>query len=184
MNASTAVQADRADAGQLMELRALHEAALANMSHGLCMVDAGQRLALVNQRFIGLFEVPADELYIGMPMRELIALSSASGNFPPAQIEEVARRRLDLMARGKPFRLLRQMSRGRTFALDYRPLANGGWVTLVEDVTERQRREYELRIKFERYDQAITAMSHGLCAVDADHRVVLFNERLVEMYGL
>src|SRR5436305_5390206 len=184
MNASTAVRADRADAGQLKELLALHEAALANMSHGLCMVDAGQRLALVNQRFIELFEVPADKLYVGMPMRELIALSSASGNFPPAQIEEVARRRLDLMARGKPFRLLRQMSRGRTFALDYRPLANGGWVTLVDDVTERQRKEYELRVEFERFDQAITQMSHGLCAVDAEHRIVLYNARFLEMYGL
>src|SRR4051794_30591487 len=184
MNASTAVQADRADAGHLKELLALHEAALANMSHGLCMVDAGQRLALVNQRFIALFEVPADKLYIGMPMRELIALSSASGNFPVAQIEEVARRRLDMMARGKPFRLLRQMSRGRTFALDYRPLANGGWVTLVDDVTERQRQEYDLRIRFERFDQAITQMSHGLCAVDAEHRIVLYNARFLEMYGL
>src|SRR5947209_11436016 len=184
MNASKAVQADRAEAGQLKELLALHEAALANMSHGLCMVDAGQRLALVNQRFIDLFEVPADKLYTGMPMRELIALSSASGNFPAAQVEEVARRRLDLMARGKPFRLLRQMSRGRTFALDYRPLANGGWVTLVDDVTERQRKEYDLRVEFERFDQAITQMSHGPCAVDADHRIVLYNARFLEMYGL
>ena len=48
-----------------------------------------------------------------------------------------------MMARGQPFRLLRQMSRGRTFAMDYRPLAGGGWVTLVEDVTERQRKEYD-----------------------------------------
>src|SRR5947209_4840701 len=184
MNASKAVQADRAEAGQLKELLALHEAALANMSHGLCMVDAGQRLALVNQRFIDLFEVPSEKMYLGMPMRELIALSSASGNFPAAQIEEVARRRLELMARGKPFRLLRQMSRGRTFALDYRPLANGGWVTLVDDVTERQHKEYELRVKFERYHQAMAQMSHGLCAVDADHRIVLFNARFLEMYGL
>ena len=158
MTGSKAVQADRADAGQLRELLALHEAALASMSHGLCMVDAGQRLALFNRRFIQLFEVPAEKVRIGMPMSELIALSSASGNFPAAQIAEVARRRLDLMARGKPFRLLRQMSRGRTFALDYRPLANGGWVTLVDDVTERQHKEYELRVKFERYHQAIAQM--------------------------
>src|SRR5256885_2537125 len=103
MHASKAVQADRAEAGQLKELLALHEAALASMSHGLCMVDAGQRLALVNQRFIDLFEVPADKVRIGMPMGELIALSSASGNFPAAQIEEVARRRPGLMSRGQPF---------------------------------------------------------------------------------
>src|SRR3954468_3189778 len=37
-----AVQADQP--GQLRELLALHEAALASMSHGLSMVDADQRL--------------------------------------------------------------------------------------------------------------------------------------------
>ena len=57
-----------------------------------------------------------------------------------------------MMARGLPFRLLRQMSRGRTFAMDYRPIAGGDWVTLVEDITERQRNA--MRIQFERFDQA------------------------------
>src|SRR4029077_4106956 len=184
MKASKAIEVDRADAGQLKDLLALHEAALSSMSHGLSMVDAEQRLVVVNQRFLEMYDLSAEVARAGMPMADLIRHSAERGNFPIAQLEEIKRRRLAMMARGKPFRLLRQMSRGRTFAMDYRPLASGGWVTLVEDVTERQRREYELRVQVERYHQAIAAMSHGLCAVDADHRVVLFNERLVEMYGL
>jgi diguanylate cyclase (GGDEF)-like protein len=184
MHASDTVQAGCAEAGQLKELLALHEAALASMSHGLSMVDAGQRLVLYNQRFLEMYDLSPEIARVGMPMAELIAHSAERGNFPVAQLEEIKRRRLDMMARGKPFRLLRQMSRGRTFAMDYRPLPGGGWVTLVEDVTERQRREYDMRVQFERFDQAITQMSHGLCAVDAEHRIVLFNSRFVEMYGL
>jgi diguanylate cyclase (GGDEF)-like protein len=184
MNASDTVQVDCAEAGQLRELLALHEAALASMSHGLCMADAEQRLTLVNKRFLELFDLLPEAARIGMPMADLIRHSGERGNYPLEQLEEIKRRRLDMMARGKPFRLLRQMSRGRTFAMDYRPLPGGGWVTLVEDVTERQRREYDLRVQFERFDQAVTQMSHGLCAVDADHRIVLFNSRFVEMYGL
>ncbi len=184
MNASKAVQTGRAEAGQLKELLALHEEALACMSHGLSMVDAEQQLVLFNQRFLEMYDLSPDVARVGMPMADLIRHSAERGNFPIEQLKEIKRRRQDMMARGKPFRLLRQMSRGRTFAMDYRPLADGGWVTLVEDVTERQRKEYELRVKFERFDQAITQMSHGLCAVDADHRIVLFNARFVEMYGL
>src|SRR2546421_1058927 len=184
MNVSKAVQADRAEAGQLKELLALHEAALANMSHGLCMVDAEQRVALVNKRFVELFELAPEKVRVGMPMAELIGHSAAQGNFPAEQLEEIKRRRLAMMAHGKPFRLLRQMSRGRSFAMDYRPLGDGGWVTLVEDITEHQRKAYAMRVQFERFDQAITQMSHGLCAVDADHRIVLFNARFLEMYGL
>ena len=102
MNASTAVRADRADAGQLKDLLALHEAALANMSHGLCMVDAGQRLALVNQRFIELFEVPADKIYVGMPMRETSTnpAASAPSNAGPCG----AVRRLSVGTRSIPWR--------------------------------------------------------------------------------
>jgi diguanylate cyclase (GGDEF)-like protein/PAS domain S-box-containing protein len=184
MSASKAVQADCAETDQLREALALHEAALASMSHGLSMVDADQRLVLFNKRFLDMYDLSPEVARIGMPMADLIAHSAERGNFPAAQLEHIKRRRLDMMARGLPFRLLRQMSRGRTFAMDYRPLSGGGWVTLVEDVTERQRKEYAMRIQFERFDQAINHMSHGLCAVDAEHRVVLFNKRFLEMYGL
>jgi len=184
MSASKAVQASSAETEELKALLALHEAALATMSHGLCMVDAEQRLVLFNRRYLDMFDLRSDVARPGLPVAELIAHSAARGNFPVEQLEDIKRRRLELMARGEPFRLMRQMSRGRTFAMDYRPLPGGGWVMLVEDVTERQRQQYELRVKFERFDQAVTQMSHGLCAVDADHRIVLFNARFVEMYGL
>ena len=144
MNASNAVQADQT--GQLKELLALHEAALASMSHGLCMVDAEQRVVLFNKRFLEMYNLSPEVARVGMPMAELIAHSAAQGNFPASQLELVKRRRADMMARGLPFRLLRQMSRGRTFAMDYRPIAGGGWVTLVEDVTERQRKDYAMRV--------------------------------------
>ena len=182
MNASNAVQADQPD--RLKDLLALHEAALASMSHGLSMVDADQRLVLFNKRFLEMYDLSSEVVRIGMPMADLIAHSAARGNFPAAQLEGIKRRRADLMARGLPFRLLRQMSRGRTFAMDYRPLPGGGWVTLVEDITERQRKDYAMRVQFERFDQAINHMSHGLCAVDAEHRIVLFNPRFLEMFGL
>ncbi|MGB9368038.1 MAG: PAS-domain containing protein [Xanthobacteraceae bacterium] len=182
MNALNAVQADQP--GQLKELLALHEAALASMSHGLCMVDAEQRIVLYNKRFLEMYDLSPDVAHVGMPIADLIAHSAARGNFPAAQLELVKRRRADMMARGLPFRLLRQMSRGRTFAMDYRPIAGGGWVTLVEDITERQRKDYAMRIQFERFDQAMNQMSHALCAVDAEHRIVLFNPRFLEMFGL
>jgi diguanylate cyclase (GGDEF)-like protein/PAS domain S-box-containing protein len=182
MNASNAVQADQP--GQLRELLALHEAALSSMSHGLCMVDADQRLVLYNKLFLQMYDLSPEVARIGMPMADLIAHSAARGNFPASQLEGVKRRRADMMARGLPFRLLRQMSRGRTFAMDYRPIAGGGWVTLVEDITERQRKDYAMRVQFERFDQAVNHMSHGLCAVDAEHRIVLFNPRFLEMFAL
>ena len=67
------------------------------------------------------------------------------------------------------------MQDGRVFNMNYRPLADGGWITLLEDVTESKRQEYDLHVQFERFEQAMNHMSHGLCAVDSEHRIVLFN---------
>ena len=78
------------------------------------MVDAEQRLVLFNQRFLEMYGLSTDVARVGMPMADLIRHSAERGNFPIAQLEEIKRRRLDMMARGKPFRLLRQMSKGRT----------------------------------------------------------------------
>src|SRR5204863_12521 len=152
--------------------------------HGLSMVDADQRLVLFNKRFLEMYDLSSEVVRIGMPMADLIAHSAARGNFPAAQLEGIKRRRADLMARGLPFRLLRQMSRGRTFAMDYRPLPGGGWVTLVEDITERQRKDYAMRVQYERFDQAINHMSHGLCMFGPDERLIACNAQHHEMYGL
>jgi diguanylate cyclase (GGDEF)-like protein/PAS domain S-box-containing protein len=184
MGRTSTVPAGRGEADQLKALLALHEAALESMSHGLCMVDAEQRIVLYNQRFVELFGLAPEAVEIGMPIRDLIEHSAARGNFPGPKAEEVYRRRMELMARGKPFELRRQFSHGRTYSLFYRPMADGGWVTLVEDVTERQRKEYDLRVQFERYDQAVNQMTHGLCAVDSEYRLVLFNQRFLDMYGM
>ncbi len=45
-------------------------------------------------------------------------------------------------------------------------MADGGWVTLCEDVTERYRMERALRLQFERFDQAVNHMSPA-CACSA-----------------
>src|SRR5262249_16881087 len=110
--------------------------------------------------------------------------SATRGNHPGGQLDDYYRKRLETMARGEPFRVLRQMPNSRTFSLSYRPIADGAWAIMVEDVSERQGQEYELRLKFERYNQAVNHMSHGLCVTDGDSRIVLFNELFIDMYDL
>ena len=87
MTAATPFRLAAMDAGQLKDLLALHEAALASMSHGLCMVDAQQRLVLFNKRFLEMFELSPEVARIGMPMAELIRHSGERGNYPVAQLD-------------------------------------------------------------------------------------------------
>ena len=90
MNASGDTAAGCSEAGQLKELLALHEAALDSMAHGLCMVDAEQRLVLFNQRFLEMYDLAPEAVRIGMPIaRAAAAFRRARESLPPTQVEEI-----------------------------------------------------------------------------------------------
>src|SRR5258708_38995962 len=184
MSVPSNVQCASADGFQPKAMLALQAAALESMPQGVCIVDADQRVALFNQRYITMFGLSPDVVGIGTRFVDLMRHSAERGNLPAASIEETYRKRMALIERGEPFRLIRQLANGLTFAINYRPLGDGYWMTLVEDVTERQAKEFMQLTQFERFDQAINHMSHGLCAVDADHRLVLCNPLFLDMYGL
>jgi diguanylate cyclase (GGDEF)-like protein len=172
------------DADRLQGLLTLHEAALESMAHGLCMLDGALRVALFNRRFMDLYRFSPKVLRTGATLRRLVEHGAECGHYPAATVDEVYRRLMDQIARGEPFELRRQLANGRTFLLRYRPVAEGGWVILLEDATERQSKEYDLRVQFERFDQAVNHMSHGLCVVDEGHRIALFNQKFLDMYDL
>jgi len=60
----------------------------------------------------------------------------------------------------------------------------GGWVTTLEDVTERRIVQERLREQKLRLDAALNNMSQGLNMFDAEGRLMLCNERYMEMYRL
>ena len=184
MGTSVTAAVRQVDADRLHALLALQETALEGIAHGLCVLDGNLRVALFNRRFIELYCFSPEVLRVGVTLRRLADHGAERGHYPTAKCGEVYRRLMDQIARGQPFELRRQLSDGRTFLLRYRPAAAGGWVIQLEDVTERQRKEYDLRVQFERFDQAVNHMSHGLCVVDADHRVALFNQKFLDMYAL
>lgn len=95
------------------------EAALDNMSQGLCMFDAGGRLQVVNRRFGQMFGLQPD----GAADHEVL---------PPILLHA---------DQATPVRTLED---GRAIAVARRGMQNGGWVATFEDVTERQRVEARL----------------------------------------
>jgi len=163
---------------------ALHEAALDAMPVGLCTVDAEQRVLLFNRRFLTMYNLSPEVVKPGVSMRTVLEHSADRGNMAHASVDAVFRRRLERMAARKPFSQRQQLPSGATIALEFRPLPEGGWVTLYEDVTERQRIEYELRLQIERFDQAIGNMSHGLAMYGVDERLIVCNTQFLDIYGL
>ena len=88
------------------------------------------------------------------------------------------------LAAGKPVTLTPELADGRIISIENHPMADGGWVSTHEDITEQRRAEKQLREQKLQLDTALNNMSQGLNMFDAAGRLVVCNERYLQMYGL
>ncbi len=165
-------------------LVALGQLALDHMEQGVCVYDADNRIMLVNQRYRSFFNMSADIVRVGASYREVLAHSARCGNFPESELDKLHSARLARIAAGKPFRTEQRLANGVVMSLELKPLPGGGWMTICDDVTRLARLEAELRVQTERSQHALANMSHGLIMYDAESRVVVCNERFLNLYDL
>lgn len=165
-------------------LVALSQLALDRMDQGVCVYDSNNRIVLLNRRYIELFDMSPDIVRLGTSYREVLAHSSARGNISQSEVDALYAARLALIAAGKPFRTEQTLANGLITALELKPFPGGGWMTICDDVTRRARLETELQLQTERSHHALANMSHGLIMYDAASRIVVCNERFLQLYGL
>jgi diguanylate cyclase (GGDEF)-like protein len=148
------------------------DAALNNMSHGLAMYDAERRLIVCNRRYAEIYKMPLELLRPGTPHEEILKVRTARGVFAGRDSQHYIDDCLEHAARGTAWVRDFELSDGRVIVVTYRPMANGGWVSIHEDVTERRRAEEQ--IKHMALHDALT---------DLPNRV-LFKERLNNALGM
>lgn len=144
MRALVAREREAALAGQF-------DTALNNMPHGLCMFRADGRLAVMNHRFSEMMELSDDIVKDGASASDIIAacvtagsISAVSGRMILSEIENTQAR--DMITTDP------DLTRNRSLSWAFQPMAGGGAVVLLEDITER--RDAEARIShLARYDE-------------------------------
>ncbi len=145
------------------------DTALNNMPHGLCMFRADGRLAVMNHRFSEMMELPEDIVNRGVSANDIIdacvvsgAISAASGKMILSEIENA---HVGNIVTTDP-----DLLRGRSLSWTVQPMAGGGAVVLLEDVTER--RNAEARIShLARYDE-LTALPNRVNFRDEIERLL------------
>jgi diguanylate cyclase (GGDEF)-like protein/PAS domain S-box-containing protein len=167
---------------QVLEQKRRLDAAIQNMSQGLCMFDADGRMLLFNPRYAEMMQVSPESLQ-NCTLAELMARRKAMGEFY-GDPDEFANSVRDAMRDGKEVTRTIERSDGRVHQIVLRPMPAGGWVTTLEDVTERRIVQERLREQKLRLDAALNNMSQGLNMFDAEGRLLLCNERYMEMYRL
>jgi diguanylate cyclase (GGDEF)-like protein len=137
--------------------------AVNNMTQGLLLFDASQRLVVCNNRYIDMYGLSADVVKPGCSFRDVIEHRKDTGSFV-GDVDEY----IDSVLRdtGRKKMTVIETSDGRFVQIVNEPLADGGWVATHEDVTERRLAE-----------QRITHLAHYDALTDLPNRT-LFHEWL------
>ncbi len=117
------------------------DAALNNMAQGLCMFDGERRLRLINRRFCEMFQLWPAMPAMGTPFQALFSMCADAGAFTPVEADLLHGDRVARIAQGVPYRQVLEMGLGRVISLVHQPMADGGWVTTYENITDRVRAE-------------------------------------------
>ena len=161
------------------------DAAISNMSQGLCLFDADKRLVISNRRFQEMYDLPDALVRPGTPLNRILQHYADRGEKSDLTVDQ----HVELM----PTQLKQNYAPadGREILIKRKPLPDGGWVATHEDITEQKRAEQllaekaaELEAMNIRFDAALNNMSQGLCMFDAEQKVVVSNARYAEMYHL
>ena len=144
------------------------DAALGNMSQGLCLFDSQNRLKVVNRRFCEIYALPPALVQPGLTFREVLELRIAAGVHEGKSASDLMAEQIAFVSQGKSGVYHQELSGGRVVAIVHQPMADGGWVATYEDITEQ--RHSEARIAFMARHDALTGLPNR----------ILFGEKIGE----
>lgn len=167
------------------------EHAIDSLSLGLVIFDSTRQVVFCNRRYAEIYRLSSEQIKPGTAISELVE----------------HRLNLGLKVLSKPDACLGErvsgttvleLPDGRIISYTVYPMPDGGGMATHEDITDREElstrlkrqvelshaHEENLRIANLQFDRAINNMSQGLCFFDAAQRLIVCNDRYLDMYEL
>ncbi len=157
------------------------DTALNNMPHGLCMFGTDGRLAVVNYRFSEMINLGDHVLGRDATAPDITAacvgngtISATSANLIVAEIQK--------SQAGHITTVDPESADGRALSWTFQPMAGGGTVVLVEDITERRNAEAKIG-RMARFDE-LTALPNRVNFRDEIERLMAVSHEAKQLSAL
>ncbi len=151
-------------------------AALENISQGVCMFDGSQRLIVCNKQYADIYALTEEQTRPGTPLQAILEHRIANGN-APEDYDAYFRDRLNEVAINLPYQTVNRLRDGRYVSVVHRPMSTGGWVATHQDITEARQREESFRLLFEGNPVPMWVIDRD------DLHFLAVNEAAVAQYG-
>jgi PAS domain S-box-containing protein len=159
---------DVRDAGS--DHRSLLQAGLDHIDQGISVFDRHLRLVGWNRRFVELIDLPSEMVRVGAPFEDFIRYNAERGEYGPGAVDALVDDRVRAAQAFVRHRFERTRPNGITLAVEGRPLADGGFVTVYTDVTERRRAEAVIRRHSDELEARVGQRTAELQAVNEELR--------------
>ena len=164
----------------LRQINVRLDAALDNMSQGLCHFDGKNRLEVVNRRFFEIFGLSREQIQPGITFSKILELSEARWDQNSQTVTKLLAEQVEFISRHETGTHYYELSDGRVIASVYSPTSNGGWVATFEDVTERRQAEAQI-MHMARHD-ALTDLPNRLYFRERIEQALGRGERLAILF--
>jgi PAS domain S-box-containing protein len=171
-------------AEEVRKTSALLKATQDNMLQGICVYDKNTTVVNLNRQFLDIYDLPEAIAHIGADYRNIMSHRARRGDYGPGDPEKLVDARL--ARRGDPRPLHNEHTlpgSGRRVMMLRNPIAEGGYVVTVTDVTEQRQAEQEIQRQGALLSTTFEAVSQGITVYNRDFRLVAYNSRYVEMFG-
>lgn len=179
----SAVETLQKDEG-LQRQNVLFQAALENMQHGLSMFDADKRLLACNDRYLQMFGFSADVVRPGSSLAEIVDHSISVGNHP-ADLRETLCARLAASFSDTAVTFEHRAGQHLAFSITNQPMVGGGgWVTTIEDITERVASEAAMRESEEHLRHTVELNPQFPWTASPQGELLTISQRWCDLTGL
>ncbi|QQO14593.1 EAL domain-containing protein [Bradyrhizobium diazoefficiens] len=155
------------------------DTALNNMSQGLILYDARGYIVTSNRRYADMFGLSHDVIKPGCHIHEAMQHRKERGAFT-GDVEAFCADVMRVVAEGRVSTRLHELPNGRAFQVINTPLAQGGWVATIEEITERRNLEQERDRNYTFLREIIDHIPSQITVKDVQTRRYLLVNRIAE----
>lgn len=162
------------------EMRAdLTRSGLNLIGQALSIFDADLRLAVANNQYQAMFDLPDELTRPGTRFEDTIRFLVKRGEYGPIQeFESAVAMRVTQARTFQPHYFERERADGRWIAVEGAPLTQGGWVTVYTDITDIKRQETLLHARSDALSEQVMLNAERLAA--ANRKLAATNAALSE----